>query len=397
MPKVLHLIDSFNQGGTERQAVQLVRLLRGGNRYHPVLASLNGDGILRAEAEAIDLGEIPEYRLSSFYDRNFVAQLRRFVRHLRMQKVSIVHTHDFYSNIFGMAGAALARIPVRIASKRETEGFRTPKQEFVERCAFRVAHRVIANSSAVRTKLTSDGVPESKVAIIYNGLDVNRTALPEGFHRELARAELRLPADRSLVSIIANVEHAVKDHPTFLRAARRVRDAFPGAAFVVAGEGRLLEELRHLADQLGLSEDVFFIGRCQRVSELLAISEVCVLSSRAEGFANAILEYMAAGRPSVVTDVGGAREAIVDGTTGFIVAPGHDATMAERILTLLNDRERAREMGESARRVVAGKFSCAAQVGAVESLYDSLLATDRATVTGVERAEHEGASERVGV
>jgi glycosyltransferase involved in cell wall biosynthesis len=168
----------------------------------------------------------------------------------------------------------------------------------------------------------------------------------------------------------------VKDHPTFLRAARRVKERVADAAFVVAGEGPLLESLRAYAAELGVGADTFFVGRCQRVAELLAVSDVCVLSSKAEGFSNSVLEYMAAGRPVVATDVGGAREAIEEGETGFVVPPGDDARLGERVALLLEDPERARRMGERGRRVVAEKFSCEAQLANAERLYENLLARE---------------------
>ena len=104
---------------------------------------------------------------------------------------------------------------------------------------------------------------------------------------------------------------------------------------------------------------------------------MCVLSSKAEGFSNSILEYMAAARPVVVTDVGGAREAVVDGETGYVVLPGDDEAMAERIISLLNHTVEARAMGDKARKRVEEKFSCQAQLEREESLYDRLLAQSR--------------------
>src|SRR5207302_925678 len=138
----------------------------------------------------------------------------------------------------------------------------------------------------------------------------------------LAACKLSPDGGRRFVTIVANLRHAVKDHPTFLRAAQRVKSQVPEAAFLIAGEGELLEPMRGLAAQLGLAQDVFFIGRCGNVADLLALSEVCVLSSIAEGFSNAILEYMAAARPVVATDAGGVREAVHDGETGYIVPVG---------------------------------------------------------------------------
>ena len=372
MPNVLQLINSLHQGGTERQAVQLTRLLHEGGRYRPRLACLDGEGTLRPEVERLSLGAIQEFPLGSFYDRNAALQLRRLARYLREQEIAIVHAHDFYTNVLGMAAASLARVPVRIASRRDIEGFRSPAQNFVERCAFRLAHRVVVNAGAVRDFLEGTGVPAAKIVTLYNGLDMRRVEPPAKFDRDAALASMNLPNGRRFVTIVANVQHEVKDHQMFLRASRRVRDAVPEAAFVIAGTGRLLENLRAGAAGLGLGGDVFFTGRCERVAELLAVSDVCVLSSKAEGFSNSILEYMAAARAVVATDVAArarpsrkARRAFSSLRRRRANGGAHHAAAARA--------GSARAMGERGREVVREKFSCAAQLENVEALYDRLL------------------------
>lgn len=394
--RVLQLISGFWEGGSERQAVQLARLLRESGRFHVEVACLYGGGPLRAEVERLGFKEIPEFPLNSFYDRNALAQLRRFRRFLREREIHVVHAHEFYTNIFGMTGASLARTPVRIASRRETTGTRTPMQKRVERGAYRLAQTIIANAGAVREQLVVEGVSRDKIEVVYNGLDIARVTPEAGTGRADALASLGLPREtgRRFVSIVANLRLEVKDHPTFLRAARRVREVVPDAAFVLAGEGELVEPMRALAAGLGLSKrDVFFTGRCERIAELLSVSDVCVLSSQAEGFSNAILEYMAASRPVVATDVGGARETVVEGETGYLVAAGDDEMMATRIVELLTQPESAREMGERGRRIVEENFSCEAQLARTENLYERLLL---ATATGAAAARHETDNARRG-
>jgi L-malate glycosyltransferase len=371
---VLHLFNSFEQGGTERQTLQVARLLKASGRFRVRLACLNPHGILRPEAEALELGPIEEYGLKSFRDASFVTQARRLARDLRAHDIAVVHAHDFYTNVLGMTAARLARVPARVASKRDIAGFRTPAQNFVERCSFRLARRVVVNAEAVRAFLVGAGVPSKKIVTLYNGLDPRRVEPPAGFDEAEVRDALGLPGGRPLVTIVANLQHEIKDHRTFLRAARRVKESVPEAAFVLAGEGGLEGSLRSYAAELGLGRDVFFTGRCARVAELLAVSAVCVLSSKAEGFSNSILEYMAASRPVVVTDVGGAREAVDEGETGFVVAPGDDRALGERVAELLSDPACARRMGERGRRVVEERFSCDAQLAGVERLYEELLA-----------------------
>lgn len=377
MKTVLQFINSFHTGGSERQAVQLARLLSESGRYRVRVACLDGGGALREEIERLGLKEIPEYHLTSFYDRNMLIQLRRAAAYLREQKVDVVHTHDFYTNVFGILAARLARVPVRISSRRETAGMRSRAQKRVEHGIYRLSQRIVANSEAVREQLVAEGVDDSKIVTIYNGLDMGR--VQPSLSREEALEYFNLPREpgRLFVTIVANLRHDVKDHPTFLRAAKRVHEEVPEAAFVLAGEGELTNNMRALATELGLERAAFFTGRCDRVAELLAISDVCVLSSRAEGFSNSILEYMAAGRPVVATRVGGASEAIIEGETGYLIAAGDDEQMAARIVALLRDQSGARQMGQRGRTVVEQRFSCEAQLQSTVSLYDQLLTRTR--------------------
>jgi glycosyltransferase involved in cell wall biosynthesis len=173
--------------------------------------------------------------------------------------------------------------------------------------------------------------------------------------------------------MVANFEYRVKDHPMLLRAAQRVKSKVPEAMFVIAGEGELRPETEKLASELGLNETCLFIGRCASVPELLAASDICVLSSQAEGFSNSILEYMAAGRAVVATNVGGASEAIIEGETGHLVNAGDDRAMAERLISLLRDPEKSRTMGLNGRRRIEQRFSTENRLKTTIALYHRYL------------------------
>ncbi|MEK7829690.1 MAG: glycosyltransferase, partial [Acidobacteriota bacterium] len=267
----------------------------------------------------------------------------------------------------------LASVPVRIAARRES-GKRSAFKRRIERGAYRLAQAVIANCETVRDQLIAEGVPEQKIITSYNGLELARYLPRTESKREEQFASLGLPQafGRRLVTMVANLR-SVKDHSTLLRAAQLVCSAVPDAAFCLAGEGELLEPLRQQAARLGLAEDVFFVGRCRQVAELLAVSEIGVLSSASEGFSNAIIEYMAAGLPVVATDVGGAREAVIEGETGYLIEAGDAESLADRIIKLLNDRTRSGSMGESGRRTVEEKFSSVALFERTHRLYGRLL------------------------
>jgi L-malate glycosyltransferase len=165
----------------------------------------------------------------------------------------------------------------------------------------------------------------------------------------------------------------VKNQAMFLRAARKVKEKFPDARFVLAGEGELLGEAKNLAKDLGLAGESHFIGRCADVPALLNASDVCVLSSRTEGFSNSILEYMAAGKPVVATKVGGAAEAVREGENGFLIESDDDEALAARLIELLENPRQARKFGERGRQIVKEKFSTAAQLAKTLQLYEYRL------------------------
>ena len=369
---VIHLIPSFHQGGSEQQAVQLVKLLKADGTYRVHVACLEKEGVLLNEIESAGLTDLREFRLNSFYDVNMVRQLRLCSKFIKDNKIEIVQTHDFYTNIFGMAAAAMARVPVRIAAKRET-GMRSATQRFIERRAFGLAHSIVANAVKVKDYLVASGVSDEKISVIYNGIDVQKLQVA-GIDRADILREFALPTDPAtqFVTIVANLRSPVKNHRMFLRAAARVKSAVSDVGFIIAGEGDLVEEIRTLAAELGLTEHTFFLGRCSKVAELLSISNICCLTSESEGFSNSILEYMAAGKPVVATAVGGAAEAVIENETGFLVASDDDKALANRLIELLNDRDRAERMGDKARQVALEKFSLEARKHNTLALYSDL-------------------------
>ena len=371
-PNVLQIGHGFIEGGSERQMIQMAKLLHDSGDYQVHLASLTTGGVLRPLVEGLSIPVI-DFPLTSFYDANMVRQTRRFVSYLKKHQVKIVHSHDFYSNIFAMSGAALAGIRGRVASKRETTGTRTPAQTTVELYAFRLARAVVANAGAVKKQLIEQGVKSEKVTIIYNGIDLTRFQQNGNVNEALQRLDLASVQGRPLITMVANFEFRVKDHPMLLRAAQRVKAEVPEALFVFAGDGPLLEETQQLAEQLGLKETCLFIGRCASVPDLLKASEICVLSSQAEGFSNSILEYMAAGRAVVATNVGGASEAIVEGETGYLVQAGDDQAMAQRLISLLRDPDKSRSMGVNGRRLVEERFSTENRLATTSALYQKFL------------------------
>lgn len=341
--------------------------------FDVLVATLHNEGVLKAEIERLGV-RVAEFKLDSFFRLSFVLQAWRCARWMRSNHVDLVHTHDFYTNVFGMTAARLAGIKARVASKRETTGMRTAAQDRVEKWAFGLAKSIVVNSGAVHAHLLDRGIADEKLHLIYNGLDLSSFTGESSSRAELLSSlGLQHLSPKRLVTLVANLRHDVKNVPMLLRAAQRITAEIADADIVIAGEGELEQDLRALAAGFGIADRVHFIGRCGQVPELISASTVCVLTSKAEGFSNSILEYMAAGRPVVATNVGGAPEVIEDGVNGYLVKSDDDDALTQRLIDFLTDEAKARSFGSQGRRVVNERFSDKIQLEKTLDLYRSLL------------------------
>jgi glycosyltransferase involved in cell wall biosynthesis len=174
--------------------------------------------------------------------------------------------------------------------------------------------------------------------------------------------------------LVANMRHEVKRQEDFLAALAHVRRAVPEVKAFLVGEGTRREELERMAHQLGLGEAIHFLGSRGDVAAILARGTFGVLCSRQEGLSNAVMEGMAAGLPMVVTDAGGNAELVKDGERGYVVPPQQPEALAQAMLRVLADPERARRMGAAARRFVEQELTLQQMIDAHDRLYRRIAA-----------------------
>ena len=148
-----------------------------------------------------------------------------------------------------------------------------------------------------------------------------------------------------------------KNHEMFLYVAALVHRTLPAARFLVVGDGPQRTKLEALAQSLGIAEAVRFLGTRSDVPEVLSLMDVLVLTSHMEANPICLLEAMASEKPVVATRVGSVAETVLDGRTGYLVAPGDSQGMADRVLELLTDPTRAAAMGRAGREQVIAHWS----------------------------------------
>ncbi len=369
--RVLHLINSFELGGTERQAVELLKRLDR-TRYDVRLSAIQRKGPLYDKIAPL-YPDLIEFPLNSLYNANAVRQLRRLRALLRAERIDVLHAHDFYAGWLGTLAALGTGVRV-IAAQRHLRLSDRWIHAFGRRVINRLAHRVVVNAELVRTHVLKVGTTRAdKLVVIRNGL----VYVPEPLDRAEARAallsELNLPEETKLIGTVANLR-PVKGHCYLLQAVARVVRSFPQAHLILIGEGELRAALQAQAAELGISNHVHLLGQRNDAARLVQGFDLAVLASLHEGLPNTVLEALAAGVPVIATAVGGIPELIVDGETGYLVPAADEVRLAKQITAVLNNEDASHRVAEQGRAFVLEQFSMQRAVAATEQLYDELAA-----------------------
>jgi len=373
--KILYFIEALGLGGTEIQLCELLKHLNG-EKYQPIVACIHSRGPLLQAISSLGV-RIVEFgsggRISGVWGLSLVFRLSRF---LKRERISVLHAYLLPTYVLGMLAASLAGTPVKIMSERnvdyyEKKRYRRRRFKVAGHIAQQLANVIIVNAEAIKRYIIEQhGTPASKIHIVYNGVAFERFDVDNNV--QAMKDELGLPLTAPVLGIVASLQPK-KDHRTFFEALRIVIDKAPVVQTLVIGDGPLKNELQKRVSELGISSNVRFLGIRRDVPSLLALVDIVVLSSKREGCPNAIMEAMAARKPVVATDVGGVSELVVNGETGLVVSPQNPERLAQGILFLLHNRNKANAMGRAARKRVEQHFSASRMVDKTEELYEELL------------------------
>ena len=375
---VMYLIDTYisspeqsSAGGTEKQLYLLASSLNS-KFFRPMVVQLSPNDLALSKPMTREIAQIFHLPTKKFYSPHGVCQFYRLSRLAKKNKVNIIHTFFEKSEVMGWFVGRLAGIPIWVTSRRDL-GFKRGKiYERIFRLTAKDCKRCVANCYAVKNWVVQEeGFPSDKVDVIYNGLffsddkgNVQENSLRKG---------LGFGNKTSLVGMIANFNFEIKGHVYFLGAAKKILEKIPEVKFILVGDGPLKPRYEEVARELGIHRNVFFLGNRADVPDIISILNISVLSSTSEGFSNVILESMAAGKPVVATNVGGSKEMIQDGVTGYLVPPSDSQSMAAAIINLLQNPDKAIAMGSAGREVVKDRFTVETMVKKYEELYFSLL------------------------
>jgi glycosyltransferase involved in cell wall biosynthesis len=360
--RVCYLIDELATAGTETQLLALIRRVDR-RKVQPFLCLLRGDN---PSSRALEPPDVPVLRLgvASLFSPRIVAPAVRFVRFFRRERIDVVQAYFPDSSYFGVPLAWLAGVPHRLRTRNNSGHWTTTLHKWLGRRVNRFTTCTLTNCQAARDSLLCDECPDpATVQVLENGVDLERfERIPpyRGGENKIVR-----------IGIVANLR-PVKGLEVLVDAAAILAKRYTTFVVEIVGEGGQRENLLHQIHALGLTERVLLRGGCDDVPSFLSRLDVAVLSSRSEGLPNAVLEYMAAGRPIVATRVGAVPEIIDDGIHGLLVPPNDAPALAEALERLLRDRCLAASCAAAARERVADYYSRAAMIRRFEDFYDRL-------------------------
>lgn len=376
--RVAFMIDRLSRAGTETQLLALIRELNR-DRVQPSLVLLDGTDELSRSLEPVDcpILRLGVTRLCGLRAMRAARQLATFGRE---QRPDLLQVYFMDSAYFGVPVAKWCGVPKVVRVRNNLGYWLTRKHRLFGRLLRPFVDVTLTNTGAGKDQLVvAEGLPPERVTVVGNGVDLERFT---GFMTPFARAGSvsdgfsKTVADASgsyRVGCVANLR-PVKNIDGLLRAARRVCDRWPNVVFEVAGDGEQLPELERLRGELGLGDRFLFLGSVADVPGFLRTLDVAVLPSHSEGMSNALLEYMAAGRAIVATDVGANSQLVHDGQQGLVVPPHDPIALADAIERLLGDPVGAVRLATGARRRAENEFSRTAMVRRFEEFYRSLVA-----------------------
>lgn len=313
------------------------------------------------------------YRIDLFSDLGLVFALARLIR---ANQFDLIHAHGSKAGFLVRIAAIGTRQPVVYSP--HCFSFHVGANPIVAKL-FALVERLCARFLTTRIMTVSDGeqILARKFAVgrsgqfktIHSGVDIERyrsKADPSSLRRAL-----NIPLTGKIVGAIGRLgkQKAPQD---FVRMAGMILSEMPDCQFVWAGDGPLSMEVKRLSDDLGISDNLHFLGEYQDIPALLSVMDCFVLASYWEGFPIVLLEAMAAGVPVVATDIPGNDEAVQSGTSGWLVPPGDVAGLSTKVLQILRETETAQRFAKAGRQRILNQFSRTTMLDSIEAFYCEL-------------------------
>lgn len=368
---ILFLNETSGPGGAETVIFNIVKNLDQ-NRYLPkVVLFCDGWFVNHLAENGISVEVIPSHRS---WDFSFLRNLMRFCR---QNKIDLIHAHLPGANFYGSLAGKLLGIPVICTFHNEilipgfVEHFTAVKYFVIRNCA---AKLVMVAKYMQGAYLTRAKLPAEKIITVYNGVPDRKDSTPfdiHSFHRAIDYQDSDI-----LIANVANFRRP-KGHGVIIEAAAIVKEMAPQVKILLIGDegdGVIKSQTESRIKELRLEGNVKILGFRRDVYHILRNVDIFMLASTSEGLPISVVEAMMAARPIIATNVGGLSEIVVDGDNGFLVEPNDPNALADKIIELAVNKQKAVAMGQRGYRIAKDRLSVERMVENYQHLYGEILA-----------------------
>lgn len=367
--KIAHFIATNFYGGPERQIINNALRLLEGSGFDPLIISFREGGVenqLLAKAAKEKIQHV-QIEAQGPFNPLAIYELIRIIKHY---EIDILLCHGFKANTLGRLATAIAGIPMIAVSRGWTaENRKIRFYEFVDKTFLHFANHIVAVSDGQKKKLLALKLPDSKVTVIHNAIDVNAA---KGTAKSSIRKLLGAAENTVLVASAGRLSPE-KDYMTLVEAARLVVTNNQNIMFCVFGEGACRSELEAKIKEYNLENHFYLPGFRRDLLAVLSEIDLFVLPSLTEGLPNVILEAYAESIPVVATNVGGNPEIISSEDMGVLLEPGDTHGLAEVIVNLASNSDKRKDMGKKGLKVICDCFDYGSQTEKYIHLFDEVL------------------------
>jgi len=298
-------------------------------------------------------------------------RLFRLLKILRKESVDLICDAITQAQTQVLVAIAKKRLRVPAVCWVHNTGRVSPRfhQELIARISLPRYNRIITVGSSQRNELCrAYHLDSEKVVTVHNGIPFEPfDNIPSPGN---AKTTLGIEPSRSVIGITAQLRPE-KHHENLLAAIRIITSHIPNVLLLIVGDGPRRTHLEQVSENLGISKNVRFLGKRDNIPDIVAAYDVGVLSSLpvVETLPLAVLEYMAAAKPTVATNVGSLSDIVFENKTGFLVPPQDPIALAGKIIKLLKEPYLAIDMGRQAATIVRQRFSVQSMVSGLESCF----------------------------
>ncbi len=380
--KVIHIITKMELGGAQQNTLFTVSNLDP-EKYETFLLTGTEGELMNETKKFVNLFIVKDMvrEIRPLKDIKAFFRIVKILKNIKGEEPGtspvIVHTHSSKAGILGRWAAKAAGIKIIIHS---IHGFPfNDFQPFLKKYIYIMLEKITSKTTSHFIAVSSSNIEEGikykifnreKSSLIRSGIDISRFRNPE-YGKKETREHIGIPPDSPAVLMVSCLKPQ-KAPLDFVKACLIIKKKVNNAVFILAGDGKLRQELENEINKCGLKDSFHLLGWRRDIPELINAADVLVLTSYWEGLPRVIPQAMAASVPVVVTKVNGSSEAVKDGESGFLLSPGDINGIAEKTSFILQNPEKARKMGRKGNSMVK-EFDIHQMVADQEILYAELL------------------------